>query len=175
VDPQRWFEELDAELRRLETMDLGYPQGKNALGLPADGGVLARFGEKFHEFPLDEFLSFYAMSDGADLVDIHNGIFLHSLAQILEGLDSGEPTRITGEHAGAILPFGSDGGGSRFVLKANGTVLKLSDGAVHDSTFDGVNARIVQQVGGSFTGFLERVLQDVQAFVRHTPGWQFLT
>jgi len=174
MDPQRWLGELDALLRQLEELDLGYPQGENSLQLPSDPKLVGLFTERFSGFSLDEFLSFHALSDGAVLQDIHNGIFLHPLAQILEGVEAGEPTRTTGEHAGAILPFGSDGGGERFVLTTDGGILHLAGGAVRAATFDGTNARI-RQISGSFNGFLERVLQDVGAFVNQTPGWQFLT
>ena len=103
------------------------------------------------------------------------GYFIHPFDLRVTGFDRGEPRQLTGPLAGAIVVFGTDGGGGRFAPSAKGAgeILYLGEGAVHGVSFDGPK-RGARLLCRSFDDFLERLLADTEAFVRGDPSWLFM-
>lgn len=175
TDMLTWRARMENALEELRGIDLGYPQDENVLGAAGNPAALAEFVSGAGLNPRSPLAAFYDACSGVSLPDVHVGYFIHEPGLVLRGLEGGEPRRLTGPYAREILVFGTDGGGGRFALGADGDgeVLYLGDGAVHDAVFDGVYGQ-VRTLAPDLRAFLNRLLADVEAFVRGEEGWEYL-
>ena len=175
MDVVDWTTRMAAALKALADIDLGYPQDENRINPASDEALLERLAAVAGLGPQSALMSFYRRCGGASLPDVHVGYFVHSPELVLRGLERGEPRRLTGPQARPILVFGSDGGGGRFALGADGDgdVLYLGEGAVHDGVFDGVGGEN-RLVNTSLDAFLTGLLDDTEAFVRGDADWVYL-
>jgi hypothetical protein len=140
----------------LTTVELPYPKDEHRLRPPADSALVARLAiEVGTTSSAGALVGFYQHCDGVDLPDIWNGYWLHPAELILRHRQE-DPT-------GATIGFGSDGGGNTFALR-------IADGAVVLQRW----WRPDEVVAPDFPAFLERLRLEVDAFVHHTQGWQFL-
>jgi hypothetical protein len=167
------IDQLTILIEQIRKLDLGYPLGKNALGLTAKETQIDEVRHSHKDFKTDELLCFYGLADGLALPDVHVGFFLHSLSHILAGPSRGVPKTVSGPIADQIMVFGSDGGGGLFALAKDGTVLYLPTGAVRQGVFDG-NGATVRQVADGFDSFLARLIADIRAFAKQSPDWKYL-
>jgi hypothetical protein len=175
MDILTWRTRMETALEELRDIDLGYPQDENVLGPPAGPAALAEFASRAGLDPRSPLVDFYRACSGVSLPDVHVGYFIHEPGLVLRGLEGGEPRRLTGPYARAVVVFGTDGGGGRFALGADGDgeVLYLGEGAVHDAVFDDADGQ-VQTLAPDLPAFLERLLADVEAFVNDEEGWEFM-
>lgn len=175
MDLRSWKGRVTFAIAELEKLDLGYPLSGNLLHAPAGETGLKQLSEESLVSESSPLLAMYRQLDGLSLPDVHNGYFIHSVELVLRGLDGGEPRRITGELARPILVFGTDGGGGRFAIGADGDgeILHLGEGQVEDSVFDGADGRS-RLISSSLGIFLEQLLEDTEAFIRGDEDWQFL-
>ena len=167
-----WITSVQDLLGRLRDLDFDYPLGANELLSPKQPNVIEDGLRIAEAWDLEEPRTFYTSCDGVSLPDVHVGYFIKSIT-ILGIVDpSSEPVEIKGEFAGKVLSFGSTGGGGLFVLRRlAGDVLHLSPGFLDDGIYDCARGR-VKHISGSFFGFLDCLMADIQAFVekqtRHT-------
>lgn len=175
MDILTWRTRMEAVLEELRDIDLGYPQDENVLGAAGDPAALAEFVSRAGLDPRAPLVNFYRACSGVSLPDVHVGYFIHEPGLVLRGLEGGEPRRLTGPYAREVLVFGTDGGGGRFALGADGDgeVLYLGEGAVHDAVFDGEYGQ-VQTLAPDLNTFLQRLLEDVEAFVDGEEGWEYM-
>ena len=175
----KWKAQLAQLLEEFAALDLGYPAGESRLGLPASQAELDALANAValrEEAPL---YAFYRVCAEVQLPDVHNGYFILPPRLVLRGWQSGEPRRLSGPHAREILSFGGDGGGGRFALDrdGDGEVLHLGEGAVHDGLFDGderEDHRPVTVLAPDLPAFLDRMLVDVDAFLRDDREWTYM-
>jgi len=157
-------------------VDLGYPQGKNEI-IPPDGSLdTGRFSAETGIPSTSAVCDFYRLCDGVTLSDVHVGLFIHRAERVMRAMHDGEPTRIEGGPLTApIAVIGSDGGGGRFAIRTDDAaeVLYLPTGAVHDQVFDG-SSSTVRVVADDFLSFLDRLYQDLVAFVKDDQDWRYI-
>ena len=157
------IDQIKAKLPDLYAIDFGYPLGDN----------LVRDANRPNGFP-DAFLSrrgttwlasLYLACDGLSLSDVHSGYFLKPLDRVLSFDLSSEPDTIVDEQELAVLPFGSTGDGSLFVVDCDrGRVLLLSPGPMREGRYDGLKGK-VKEVAATVPQFVERLCCDLQAFI----------
>ena len=172
IDPT-WASRLSNLLRELHSIDFGYPLGCNVVRACEGSEVEAVLrSEGLDAIP--GLQAFYRICDGVNCPDVHNGYFLKSLTDLVEGVRDREPLTIGGCLEGSIAVVGSTGGGGRFAIYCpNGSVLLLGCGLVQDRVFHAV-PESVKVMAPSFGEFLERLLLDVEAFVVDTPGYHYM-
>lgn len=167
------IEDSIAELRRLRDelmgIDFGYPLGKNEVPLPGKVKISSAALDRITgEAAREQLASLYAQCDGFSFPDVHVGYFLKPTAK-LESYDrASEPDTLLLEGVHEVLPLGSTGGGSLFVLDGQaGSVLLLPPGPLHDGQYD-ANCLEVREVATSIEQFIEKLTSDVRAFVKDT-------
>jgi hypothetical protein len=173
---QEELRELARAAAQMSEVDLGYPQGKHEIRPPPPAADLERL-RRTAGGRVAQLVELYSRCDGADLPDVQNGYFLHSLKTVLAAKDNGEPTSVSGPHGGEVIVVGSDGGGGRFAVRTSdpiGEVLHLdSEGGVYDGVFNGTMAKVVA-VAPDLAGFIRRLTDDVRAFVAGDQDWSYL-
>jgi hypothetical protein len=162
-------------LDQLKRLDLGYPLGANEILPPQLPDTVEDGLRRADVSDWDSFEEFYRNCDGLSLPDVHVGYFLKSITKLGVVDACSEPIEIKGEFSGKVLAFGSTGGGGLFVIRrASGDVLHLAPGPLENGIYDG-NRRRVRQISGSFCGFLERLMADIQAFVSNQDDYDFIS
>jgi len=159
TDSNEWFRSMHDHLLDLAGQDFGYPLGVNRLREP-------QFMRTATVPPhLDRL---YSLCDGMSLPDVHIGYFLDAASRTATAADRGEPTVVVRESEFPIHVFGSDGGGGRFALALHdGSVYYLpASGAVEAGRFIEDGASPARVLATSVSEFLNRLLEDVRAFVR---------
>jgi hypothetical protein len=167
-----WVKAVQDLLVQLSGLDFGYPLGANDLFPPQEAKVVEqalRVAEAG-----DELGVFYASCDGVSLPDVHVGYFIKSVRKLRVVDTLSEPLTITGEFAGAVVSFGSTGGGGLFVLRrVTGDVLHLAPGPLENGIYDGKRGK-VKRISGTFFGFLDSLKADIQAFVENRARHVFM-
>ena len=116
----------------------------------------------------------YQELDGVSLPDVQNGYFLKSLSNLIEGIRGKEPVSVSGEIEGSILVFGSTGGGQKIaIFQDDKSILLLENGLVENGVFHAEN-HSVKIIARSFEGFLDKLLQDVDAFVNDSLDYSYI-
>lgn len=162
-----WRAEVQTTLRPLLPrfeQTFGYPPGGNELAGPADPADVASLAT--HDDPRvpDDLLVFYQVIGEVWLPDVGNGYFIHRPDLVL-GHATGLVRRVTGRHTGAVVVFGSDGGGTLYALAAGSgsPVYRLPPDRIVEGTYasdqDGFRA-----VAGNLWGFLDQLRDAVQRF-----------
>ena len=168
-----WLDRMRALIRSLYTVDWGYPLGENFIrNVNAEQSLVQKlFGS---DIRLHHLVTYYQLSDGLELPDVRNGLFIHRVDMIHRGILAGEPTEISGPGGGTVITFGSDGGGGRYAVRTGGEpeVLHLPVGRVKDSVFDGKRYPI-RVLAQDFCGFLRIVEEDTSAFISLVRNWQY--
>lgn len=159
-----WKHSLELLLEKLYEIDFGYPLGENKI---IQRNFSCDVSEAMKTYGIDIPLleEFYLMSDGISLPDIQNGYFLKSLSDFIEGIQGKEPISISGEIKGQILVLGSTGSGQKIVFfKKDKSILLLENELVKHEIFYATN-KSIKVIAISFEEFLNKLLQDVDAFV----------
>lgn len=164
---ENWVTSVRATLAEMAEMDWGYPIGTN--------DVRERSAERHVVPPSLE--PFYAICDGASLMDVFVGYDIHPSWMVEAAARRGWPTRIEGKSPRAIHVFGSDGGGSMFALGTeDGAVYYLPNEAlIEDGVYEENELCPVRRVAGSVVEFLERLKGDIEAFVRGDEDHPYMT
>ncbi|WP_150105945.1 hypothetical protein [Rubinisphaera brasiliensis] len=157
------IDKMKAKLPELDAIDFGYPLGENLVreanrpnGLP--DVFLAQEGARW-------LVEMYQSSDGLSLPDVHCGSFLKTLAKVVSFDPTSEPNTVVGENEIAVLPFGSTGDGSLFVVECvRGRVLLLSPGPMQAGRYDGLEGK-VKEIAATVPQFVELLLIDLEAFI----------
>jgi hypothetical protein len=148
--------------------------GEHLIRPPADPEGIQALTQEIPSLP-EDLVDLYRLADGLSLPDVHVGYFVHPVAAVIRGAASGEPRSLEGMDHAQVLVFGSDGGGGRFALRLDtGAVLHLSSsGAVQTGVFDAVRhpPRVVAK---DLAGFLDRLAEDVDAFIEGKDSWSFM-
>ena len=161
--PTEIIEQMKEELVELAKIDFGYPLGENVVhaadrpdGLPP----------VFSSIDGSRWLaSLYCACDGLSFPDIHNGYFLKPLWRVISFDRSSEPDIVVLDREIRVLPFGSMGDGSLFVVQCEqGGVMLLPPGSLNDGRYDGRGTK-VSEVATTVPHFLELLLADLTAFV----------
>ncbi len=163
MNPSESIDRIKAKLPDLYAIDFGYPLGDNLVrdanrpnGLPET--FVSKRGANW-------LASLYLACDGLSLPDVHSGYFLKPLDRVLSFDLSSEPDTVVGEQELAVLPFGSTGDGSLFVVDCDrGRVLLLSPGPMREGRYDGLKGK-VKEVAATVPQFVERLCCDLQAFI----------
>jgi hypothetical protein len=136
---------------------------------------LASLKARFSGHDLTQLLSFYRRHDGASFPDLWNGYFISPVWHLLRTrVDI--PVRVEGSLGREILSIASDGGGNLMALSLSQKkdILFLPPGSIRDSIYCDSPQKPMRLLAKDFDGFLERLLEDLRAFVERTPGWQFM-
>lgn len=176
MDIEHWQSQMQSALDDFEKVELLYPKNAHVIHPPAKESDLELLRAAVKPAVPLELEQFYRVCDGVSLPDIHNGYSIESARDICKYIAQGEPTSISDGVQRQVVTFGWNGGGGRFVLCTDGPpdVLYLPDwGGVDDGVFDAGFAP-PRLIATSFAGFLARLLEDVQAFVRGDDGWEFM-
>jgi len=172
MTPSEAIGHIKAKLPDLYRIDFGYPLGDNVV---RDAGRSHGLSEAFMSTKGAKWLaSLYLACDGLSLPDVHSGYFLKPLERVLSFSRSSEPDTIVGEQEVAVLPFGSTGDGSLFVVDCErGAVLLLSPGPLREGRYDGPNGK-VKEVAVTVPQFAERLYRDVEAFIDNNQQHSYL-
>jgi hypothetical protein len=159
----------------LDEVNLDRDAAINGLAPAATLEDLASLKARFPSRDLTQLLSFYSRCDGASLPDLWNGYLISPIWHLLQVRDD-IPVRVEGSLSREILPFGSDGGGNLMALSLGQQkdILFLPLGSIRDSIYRDSPQAPMKLLAKDFDGFLERLLEDLRAFVSRTPGWQFM-
>lgn len=174
-----WKARLARLLEELAALDLGYPAGESRLGPPAGQAELDALADAVALREAAPLCAFYRVCAEVQLPDVHNGYFILPPRLVFRGWQTGEPRRLSGPYARDILSIGGDGGGGRFALDRDGggEVLHLGAGSVRDGLFDGGEReghRLVTVLAPDLPAFLDRMLADVDAFLRDDRDWPYM-
>jgi hypothetical protein len=147
----------------------------NGLASPATLEDLASLKARFSGRDLTQLLSFYSRSNGATFPDLWNGYFIHPVRLLLRARED-IPVRVEGSLSREILPIGSDGGGNLIALSLGlqKDILYLPHGLIEDRIYRDSPPMRMKVLAEDFDGFLNRLLEDLRAFVDGTPGWQYM-
>jgi hypothetical protein len=160
-----WIERWRADVRAgitalLATFEsrFGFPPGEHEIGGPATAAELAGLAGLHGDALPADLVSFHRLVAEVRLPDVNNGYWIHRPP--LPGEDPGRPRRLSDGRA--VVVFGSDGGGALFALTAGSgaPVLRLSDGALLDGTYD---ADCAVAVAADLPDFLTRLRLEVTA------------
>ncbi len=170
-----WFDSLNALLVDMKEIDFGFPVGNNRVLPPGPSDEVPR---TLAEVGLEHdpaIIQFYTCCNGICLPGVHNGYFISAIENLSSQNSNNVPRRITGFYEAEVVNFGSTGGGEYFVIRKDAMdVLYLPHGFMEDGVYHGVSGRVAI-LANDFSGFLERLLLDVQAFVRDTRGHKFIS
>jgi len=171
VDMILWEQRVSSLLYQLTEQKHGHPFGANVL---RDAASPTQLTELRRRLPGREDLAdFYGRHDGLSWPDVWNGYFLHGLHLVLAADKRGEPNAVLGVDAGAILVLGSDGGGGRFAERLDSReIAYMPPGLVRQGGYDNSDRR-TRIVSSDFGAFLERLADDLDAFVRDDRSWAF--
>ncbi|MCA0456353.1 MAG: SMI1/KNR4 family protein [Chloroflexi bacterium] len=166
-----WIHELEIEIAKLSKIDFGYPHSINKIDPPDLIGL-----ELLHQsvnIPA-QLETFYRECGGVKLNDIWNGYLIYSPQSILKSIEIGEPIKVVGSINSDVVPFGSDIGGHRIVIKSGSTneVLYLPHGDLVNGIYEETTR--VKIISPDFFGFLERLLGDTKAYVRGDEKWSYM-
>lgn len=173
MNPSEAVNQIKAKLPDLYTIDFGYPLDDNVVR------DASRPNELFDAFMSKKgahwLASLYLACDGLSLPDVHTGYFLESLERLVSFAPSSEPHTVVNEQELAVLPFGSTGDGSLFVVDCDrGRVLLLSPGPMREGRYDGLEGR-VKEVAATVPQFVERLCFDLQAFINDDQQHNYIT
>lgn len=176
---RQWVEDASNLLTELQGIDLGYPQGENAIRTPSQLALESDTIVGISAVGLrDELLAFYGSCDGLSWPDVHNGIFVESVERLSCAKERGEPDKLVvrdSDQIIRILVIGSDGGGNRFCIdESNGRVWRVSGGLLENRVLE-ADSKTVVLVAASFLQFLNRLREDLRAFINGDQEHQFVT
>jgi len=165
-DATRWRQAVDVELSKLRLLDLGYPLDENRIRTPVPHGVA----------PPQGLAQLYRVVDELFWPDVYVGYFVDPVVRAVKARGHGEPMFVHGKEHFDIAVFGSDGGGGRFALRCDdGSVFYLpSGGAVESGVYLEEPLVASRRVASSTDEFLERLLQDLIAFVHGTEPYRYI-
>lgn len=164
------IKESVSELRSLRDelmkINFGYPLGDNSVypltGVDRSSIVLERIANTTAK---EQLMALYAECDGFSFPDVHVGYFIKPSAKLDSFDRSSEPDTLILDDIHSVLPVGSTGGGSLFVVDCEtGQVMLLPPGLLHNGQYNGRGLN-VREVANSVEKFLERLVSDVRAFV----------
>lgn len=168
-----WKNSLETLLKELYEINFGYPLGENKV-IPIKFEYNVREVLKANEIDIQALEDLYQVSDGISLPDVQNGYFLKSLSKLIEGTQGKEPVSISGEIEGSILVLGSTGGGQKIALfQKDKSILLLENGLVENGVFH-AESHSIKVIAASFEEFLDKLLQDVDAFVTNNPNYIYI-
>lgn len=166
------IDKIRTMLPDLYAIDFGYPLGDNVV----------RIADRSNGLP-DTFISkrgarwltdLYLVCDGLSLPDVRSGYFIKPLDKVVSYDLSSEPDTIVGELDISVLPFGSLGDGSLFVVDCErGRVLLLAPGPMHAGKYDGIRGN-VKEISPTVPLFVERLSDDLQAFINDDRQHEFI-
>ncbi|MCW8129705.1 MAG: hypothetical protein KIS92_04900 [Planctomycetota bacterium] len=172
MEMQSWLTKVHRHLEELQSLDLGFPLGRNIIRPPQSKkiieDVLLSVAAHASLFP------FYECCDGINLPDVHVGYFLHTVNGLLPKKERNEPAILGGEFGGAINIIGSTGGGGYFVMrKQQGDVFYLPTGPVVNEIYDASSTK-VRSVGSNMHDFLDALQRDISAFIIGKPDHTYM-
>jgi len=163
---------LATTLGELDLIDFGYPLGENTISPPRSDAIalLAESGLS----AVKGLAELYSACDGISMPDVHNGYFIDPLWRILNNDPSSAPRTVLQETEISAVTLGSTGGGGLFVAdRQGGRIFHLPPGPLHDGRYDGRQAN-VRVVAEDISQFLDLIVDDAEAFVRHDQGHRYL-
>lgn len=164
---------LDSILRELAAIDFGYPLGENAIAPPPSGAAAAL--SEAGLAGISGLSDLYSACDGISMPDVHTGYFIKPLRKVLKYDLASEPRTVILQTEVPVLPLGSTGGGSLFVVEQDdGRVLLLPPGPLHEGRYDGRHTK-TRVVAEDIPHFVEKVIDDAAAFVRAEQEHRYLT
>ncbi|MGB4773627.1 MAG: SMI1/KNR4 family protein [Daejeonella sp.] len=166
------LKQLSELLNSITASKIGYQPGSNYV-LPVSNKELK---EVLQNLPVD-FQLFYKLCDGIMMPDVYNGYFIDTLERLSTTDVRGEPSQIL-DSSVDILVFGSDGGGGRFAIDhKSGEVYYLpSGGSIRYGVFSFLSSKDAPiLIAKNFNYFIERLLNDVRAFLQEDKQWAYLT
>jgi len=111
-------------------------------------------------FPTD-LLAFFSEVDSIVGMSVHNGYWIGDVQKLSDMHSARNFPRIINDYK--AIPIATDGGGNGFLIDSSGYVWNWNHGSEQ-----------LKQVSDSFTGFLERVVEDWEAFVFSRLDWEYL-
>lgn len=175
AEVQRLVIKIKSLANEVQRLDLGYPLGDNIVA-PAKPMLEARKILSLLDKRVDlQVVEFYLACDGIKLPNVWNGFFISPLSRLPDAEKFSLPDRAalpTGEIP--ILSIGSTGGGDNFARNCStGEVMFLPPGLVENGLYDGRDGR-VRVVARDFKGFLERIIEDTEAFLVNDQSHVYL-
>lgn len=144
---------------------------------PAHLELLAVLEEKLGCPLPDEFKQFHTQVGAASFPSVCNAYYIKSLEIVVRAIERFDlPTLIQNGFEIPILVFGSDGGGQLFALYLDeehyGSVYYLphsiNEGGIYEHALDFPPLRVAT----SFFGFLQRLRDDIVAYVDDNEDWK---
>jgi len=164
----QWITDVRADLAVLRGVDVGFRIHGNEIWEPSCSD-LVRIAPPLHRL--------YRALDGLSFADVRNGYFIHRAAHTASCAANGDPVRVEGELDMDVQVFGSDGGGSLFVVDVHeGAIYYLpSSGPVYDGVYYEQDFAPVRRSSDCVDGFLLRLQADVRAFLEGNYDHVYLT
>jgi hypothetical protein len=160
-----WLYDVNNLLLQLRAIDFGYPLGENLLLAPSEDGAVPQN---------TELAEFYSCCDGLRWPDVGNGYFLRSKSELDMAKNEYDPTAVKGDKRGPITVLGSTGTGILFALRSEtGEVMKLPSSRIERNLYDNSDSR-AQIIANSVRQFVDKLKDDLQAFVGDTAEHQYL-
>jgi hypothetical protein len=152
-------------LRNLSQMDFGYPIGEQVVRPPQSAEVVRSALSSAGLAGASSLADFYAACDGMSLPDVHVGYFIKPVMRLVAFDPASEPHTVKLQGDSAVVPIGSTGGGSLFVMdRQTGGILLLKPGSLHDGVYHGTPSSVVM-VASDMGNLFDIVIADVDAFV----------
>lgn len=166
---------LDSMLGELATIDFGYPLGDNRIVPPSNGAAAAL--SQAGLAGIGGLSDLFSACDGIRMPDVHNGYFIYDHERVCLHYTDSDPNCIVlaDNRETEVLTIGQDGGGNHLAVdRKRGRVFFLPMGPLHDGRYDGrhTNVRIVAE---GIPQLLDKLVEDVAAFVRDEQGHRYLT
>lgn len=169
-----WKQETDLLLADLREIDFGYPLGENVIFSPSPVNVESwHLGLMLSDRAALALRAFYEVCDGLSWPDVQNGYYIQKSEVLGRVANQHSITKVKTDITFDVITIGSTGGGTTFVMNFEGHIIRLPRGRVEDNTYCSSESQ-VDLIAEDLFVFLERLSEDLAAFVEDREGYSYL-
>ena len=154
-------------VERLRSLAERFPADERPAFMPGSMATDITAMEQCLRSPLpDDFADFLRKCEAIHAMDVWNGYWIGGIAELMRSISRGDfPGLVAnGDRPVPVVPVATDGGGNAFLLSLDGRTVWKRD---HETAS-------VQSVAAGFMGFLLRVEEDWEHYLRRDYDWQYL-